>query len=69
MPEIDIRGAIIRLKNNAGGEAYDLFLKALETEAVHVTVTVISSSRDQLEVKQGQAQMMQKFLQWFKEAK
>ena len=69
MPEIDIRGAIIRLKNNAGGEAYDLFLKALETEAVHVTTTVISSSRDQLEVKQGQAQMMQKFLQWFKEAK
>lgn len=69
MPEIDIRGAIIRLKNNAGGEAYDLFLKALETEAVHVTATVISSSRDQLEVKQGQAQMMQKFLQWFKEAK
>jgi hypothetical protein len=64
-----IEGALLRLKNNAGGEAWEMFLKALDQECDNVTAAVITAPRDQLEIKQGQAQMALKFKRWFHEAK
>ena len=66
----NIENAIVRLKNNCGGEAWELFLRAVDKVLDDVTATVINAGPgDDIRIKQGHAQMAKKYKQWFYEAK